>query len=59
MGYYHIPLFPKSQEYCTIVQPWGKFRDLRLPMGIASSTDIFQNIMNNIFADMSEVRIHV
>jgi hypothetical protein len=21
MGYYHIPLCPKSQEYCTIVQP--------------------------------------
>jgi Reverse transcriptase (RNA-dependent DNA polymerase) len=58
MGYYHIPLCPKSQEYCTIVLPWGKFRYLRLPMGIASSADIFQNVMNNIFADMPEVRAY-
>jgi Reverse transcriptase (RNA-dependent DNA polymerase) len=59
MGYYHIPLCPKSQEYCTIVLPWGKFGYLRLPMGIASSMDIFQNVMNNIFADMPEVRAYI
>jgi Reverse transcriptase (RNA-dependent DNA polymerase) len=28
-------------------------------MGIASSADIFQNIMNNIFADMPEVRAYI
>jgi Reverse transcriptase (RNA-dependent DNA polymerase) len=59
MGYYHIPLCPRSQEYCTIVLPWGKFRCLRLPMGVASNANIFQNVMNNIFADMPEVRANV
>jgi Reverse transcriptase (RNA-dependent DNA polymerase) len=59
MKYYHIPLCPKSQEYCTIVLPWGKFRYLRLPMGIGSSADIFQSVMNNIFADMPEVRAYI
>jgi Reverse transcriptase (RNA-dependent DNA polymerase) len=28
-------------------------------MGIASSADIFQNVMNNIFADMPEVRTYI
>jgi hypothetical protein len=28
-------------------------------MGIASSADIFQNVMNNIFADMPEVRAYI
>jgi hypothetical protein len=28
-------------------------------MGIASSADILQNIMNNIFADMPEVRAYI
>jgi hypothetical protein len=59
MGYYYLPLYPKSHEYCTIVLPWDKFRYLRLPMGIASSTDIFQNVMNNIFADMPKVRANI
>jgi Reverse transcriptase (RNA-dependent DNA polymerase) len=59
MGYYHISLCPKSQEYCTIVLPWSKFRYLRVPMGIASSADIFQNVMNNIFADMPKVRAYI
>jgi Reverse transcriptase (RNA-dependent DNA polymerase) len=59
MGYYHIPLCPKSDVYCTFVLPWGKFRYLRLPMGIASSADIFRNVMNNIFVDMSEVRAYI
>jgi Reverse transcriptase (RNA-dependent DNA polymerase) len=56
---YHIPLCPKSQEYCTIVLPWGKFKYLRLPMGVTRSADIFQNFMNNIFADMPKVRAYI
>jgi Reverse transcriptase (RNA-dependent DNA polymerase) len=59
MGYYHIPLCPISQEYCTIILPWGKYKYLRLPMGMASSADIFQNVMHNIFADMPEVRAYI
>jgi hypothetical protein len=59
MGYYHTPLCPKSHEYCTIVLPWGKFRYLRLPMGVAGSVNIFQNVMNNIFADMLKVRAYI
>jgi Reverse transcriptase (RNA-dependent DNA polymerase) len=59
MGYYHISLCLRSQEYCTIVLPWGKFRYFRLPVGVASSADIFQNVMNNIFADMPEVRAYI
>jgi hypothetical protein len=28
-------------------------------MGVASSADIFQNVMNNIFADMPKVRAYI
>jgi hypothetical protein len=41
MGYYHIPLDESSQTLCTTVLPWGKYRYLRLPMGIRNATDIF------------------
>jgi hypothetical protein len=59
VGCYHILLCPKSQEYCTIVLPWDKFKYLKFQMKVDSSVDIFQNVMNNIFADMLEVRAYV
>ena len=31
MGDYHIELSPFSQQLCTIVLPWGKYKYLRLP----------------------------
>ncbi len=34
MGYYHIPLDEESSKLCTTILPWGKYRYLRLPMGI-------------------------
>ena len=42
MGYYTIRLDPASQDMCTIVTPWGKYKYLRLPMGVMCAPDIFQ-----------------
>ena len=52
MGYYHIPLDEASQELCTTVLPWGKYRYKVLPMGIKNSVDIFQEIMSNMMGDL-------
>jgi hypothetical protein len=41
MGYYTIRLGSDSSKICTIIFPWGKYSYKRLPMGIASSPDIF------------------
>ena len=49
MGYYHIRLSKNTSNLCTIILPWGKYRYKRLPMGVANSTDIFQQKMNNLF----------
>jgi hypothetical protein len=42
MGYYHIKLNPDAQKCCTIITQWGCLKYLRLPMGVTSSADIFQ-----------------
>jgi hypothetical protein len=41
MGYCTIRLDPDASKICTIIFPWGKYRYLRLLMGIAGSPDIF------------------
>jgi hypothetical protein len=42
MGYYTIRLDSDASKICTIIFPWGKYSYKQLPMGIASSPDIFQ-----------------
>ena len=58
-GYYHIPLDKKTQELCTTILPWGKYSYERLPMGIATSPDIFQKAMNDIFGDLDYVLVYL
>jgi hypothetical protein len=58
MGYYHIKLDSDAQKLCTIVFPWhmGKYKYIRLPMGIKISLDVFQNVMSKLVQDMEYVK---
>ena len=58
-GYYHIPLDKATQKLCTTVLPWGKYSYERLPMGIATSPDIFQKAMNDVFGDLDYVIVYL
>ena len=58
-GYYHIPLDKATQQLCTTILPWGKYSYERLPMGIATSPDIFQKAMNDIFGDLDYVLVYL
>ena len=46
MGYWHIELDLESQRKCVITTPWGRYAYTRLPMGLSSSADIFQERMS-------------
>ncbi len=59
MGYYHIPLDEESSKLCTTILPWGKYRYLRLPMGIKNSPDVFQAIMQDLLGDLNFVRTYI
>jgi len=59
MGYYHIPIDLESQELCTTVLPWGKYSYCRLPMGLTSSPDIFQNVMQQVVGDLEYTRAYL
>ena len=59
MGYYHIELNPDAKKLCTIVLPWGKYEHQRLPMGLCTSVDLFQEKMSTLMADLEYVRAYI
>lgn len=59
MGYYHVQLDEESQNLCSFVMPWGKYKYLRLPMGIKNSPDIFQGIISKVFGGLENVRAYL
>jgi hypothetical protein len=59
MGYYHIKLNPDAQKYCTIITQWGCLSYLRMPMGVSSSADIFQERMSDLMRGLEFVRVYI
>ena len=54
MGYYNIRLDEATSALCMLVLPWGKYRYLRLPMGIKNSPDIFQEKIAELMSGLKD-----
>ena len=59
MGYYTIRLDPDASKICTIIFPWGKYSDERLPMGVADPPDIFQGKMSELMMALEYVKTYL
>lgn len=57
MGYYQLKLNDKSSYYTTFNTPFGRYRHLRMAMGISSAPEIFQRVMTDLFGDLEGVEI--
>jgi hypothetical protein len=59
MQYYMFELNKESQDLCTIVTPFGKYKYLRLTMGLKCSPDIAQAAMENVLSDNKDANIYI
>ena len=59
MGYHNILLTPEAAQKCTVILPWGKYEYQRLPMGLASAPDIFQEKMSELMAGLDFARVYI
>ncbi|XP_046593873.1 uncharacterized protein K02A2.6-like [Neodiprion lecontei] len=65
-GFWQIKVSKRTQKYLTFSTPWGRCSCTRLPLGLLSSPEVFQQAINAIIQDlpnvecsMDDILIHV
>ena len=56
-GYWQVKLDKESSLLCTFNTPWGRYRFKRLPFGIKSASEVFQQHNCETFGDIEGVHI--
>ncbi|KAL7483839.1 hypothetical protein ACHAW6_009478 [Cyclotella cf. meneghiniana] len=59
MQYYTFKLDEYSQYLCTVIFPFGKYKYLRLLMGLKCSPDIAQSIRESVLAGIDDADIYI
>ena len=59
MSYYAMDMSKKVWEYLTIILPFGKYQNTKMPMGLKISADVFQREMSKLFEDLSYVLVYI
>ncbi len=57
-GFLQVPLTEDSSYVTTFATPFGRYRYLRLPFGICSAPEVYQQLMEELFGDLEGVEIY-
>ena len=58
-GFCQVKLAKDSSKLATFNTPFGRYSYTRLPFGIASAPEVFQNVMSHLFQDIEGVEVIV
>ena len=58
-GYWQVKLDEESSKLCTLNTLFGRYRFTRLPCGIKSAPEVFQNCISELLADVDGVKVIV
>ena len=58
-GFWQVKLDKDSSKLVTFNTPFGRYSYTRLPFGIASAPEVFQNFMSHLFDDIEGVEVIV
>ena len=58
-GFWQVKLAKDSSKLATFNTPFGQYNYTRLPFGIASALEVFQNFMVHLFRDIEGVEVIV
>lgn len=54
-SFWQIPLTERSMLYTTFNTPWGRYCYTRMPMGISSASEVFQQVVEEILKGIPKV----
>jgi len=57
-GYHQCELDQKSQKYCSFSTPFGTYQFLRLPFGLSSAPEKFQELIYKYFGHIKNVSVY-
>lgn len=53
-GFWQIKLSERTQKYLTFATPWGRYSCIKLPFGLCSAPEIFQQIMTKLLTGIEK-----
>lgn len=56
--FYHIRLDERSANLCTFITPFGRYKFLKMPYGLAFAPEVFKQRLKNIY-DLEGVEVYI